>query len=304
MRKSALIIAIITLSSQLYAQKSIDLVTLSGSYGFPQSYENQVAENATEYLGSVSFTLPVVLSDNTVIFNNLNYYYSSVQSEADFGDSISIPINLYGFILRTGISQKIDQNSGFQVLLLPRFMSDFYNVDIESFQLGGIAMYERRFNKDLMMRFGAMYNQEFFGPYLVPIVHIDWDVNSELSVVGMLPVYLKAKYKVNEQLEAGFSFFGFTTTYRLGHPSYQGDYMERLSIDLALYGRYHIMNNIHVEARFGYSASRYYAQYDKDDKVDFSLPLVGVGDDRTQKNVTFNSGPLVNLRLVYSLPLD
>jgi len=102
------------------------------------------------------------------------------------------PMKLHGFILRTGISQKIGESTALQILFIPRLMSDFEKVDASCFQLGGLAMFEKRFSKDLMMRFGAMYNHDFFGPYMVPVVHLDWDINSKLSIVGMLPVCTKA----------------------------------------------------------------------------------------------------------------
>ena len=304
MKKAFSYLIIIGLSTQVFAQKSIDLLSLSGSYGFPQKYESPVSEEATELLGNVSITLPIVLSDASVIFNNLNYYYSTVQTDAVFGDSIMNPIKLHGFILRTGISQKIDENRAFQIMLVPRLMSDFNNNAGESFQLGGIAMYEKRYSKDLMMRFGIMYNQDFFGPYLVPVVHLDWDISPKVSIVGMLPVYMKVKYRLNENLETGFSFFGLTTSYRLGHANYEDDYLVSETIDLALYGRYHIAGNIHLETRFVYSLGRNYAQYHDNEKVDFSFPLVSIGDDRTQQNISMPGGPLINLRLIYSLPLD
>ncbi|MFC2086241.1 DUF6268 family outer membrane beta-barrel protein [Bacteroidota bacterium] len=304
MKKTAIILLIIALCGSVFAQKSIDLLTLSGSYGFPQNYESQVSEQATEYLGNVGITLPVVLSDASVIFNNLNYYYSTVQTDAVFGDTVVNPIVLHGFILRTGIVHKIDDSRAFQILLVPRLMSDFNNNIGESFQIGGVAMYEKRFRKDLMMRFGLMFNNEFFGPYLVPVIHVDWNITPKLSAVGMLPVYLKVKYHMSEQMEAGISFFGLTTSYRLGDTKYEDDYMVSETIDLGLYGRYNIAGNIHVEARFIYSLGRNYAQYHDDEKVNFSVPLKGFGDERTQQNISMPGGPLINLRLIYSLPLD
>lgn len=300
----------------LVAQNSIDLFSVSGTYGLPSEYETPVPGKATESQYNVSLTVPIVLSDKTVIYNNVNYYNFNVNNDPTYDNyinslnptttpgTIANPIGLHGFIIRTGLVQKIDDNNGFQLLFVPRYMSDFNESEKTAFQFGGVAMYEHRFNKGLMMRYGALYNQEFFGHYLVPVVHVEWDIMPKLSFVGMLPIYFKLKYQHSEKFEYGFSFLGLTTSFRLGDEDYNGDYMVRQSIDLALYNRYHIGKNIHIESKLGYSLGRKYEQYADGDQVDFAIPLANFGDDRTVKNLPFNNGAFVNVKLVYNLPLD
>ena len=55
--------------------------------------------------------------------------------------------------------------------------------------------------------------------------------------------------------------------------------------------------------RFGQALGRKYSQYASDQKVDFAIPLVAFGDNRTQKNVNFGGGLIAELRLVYSVPI-
>ena len=165
-------------------------------------------------------------------------------------------------------------------------------------------MYERTYSDDFTFRFGAMYNQEFSGPYLVPLIYLDWNITNKVSIVGLLPVYTKIKYKYNERFEFGIGHFGLMTTFRLGHEDYKNDYIARQSIDLYLYERYHIGGNIHIETRLGYSLGRQYAQYNENDKVNLSIPLATFGDNRTQANIPVDNGAFINVRLVYNLPLD
>jgi hypothetical protein len=120
----------------------------------------------------------------------------------------------------------------------------------------------------------------------------------------MLPVYAKIKYKVNERFTAGISHFGLTTSYGLNSAGYNGDYMERQSIDLALFGHYKLFKNFYTEGRFGQSMSRCYKQYASDQKVDFALPLKTFGDDRQQKNINFQDGLFIELRLIYSVSIS
>jgi len=139
---------------------------------------------------------------------------------------------------------------------------------------------------------------------MVPLVNLDWKINNKWSIVGLLPVYGKVKYQVNERLDAGYSHFGLITTYKLGDPAYEGDYLERSSIDETLYARYRLFGDIFLEGRFGYALGRHYKQYAADQKVDFSLPLIGFGDDRVARNVSVESGLIASLSIVYSIDLD
>lgn len=286
------------------AQETLDILTISGRYGTPQPYDSIYKGKASESGIMASLVAPIEMNDRSIWYNSLNYFYFHVGNDEDMPPEIINPIDVHGFILRTGLYHKFSKQRGIQVFLAPRFMSDFKNVDIDHFQMGALALYEKRFNEGLKMGFGAMYNQEFFGPYLVPLVNLDWQISEKWSIIGLFPIYGKVKYQVNERFSTGLSHFGLITTYRLGAPEYEGDYLERKSIDESLFARYRLFGDIYMEGRIGYALGRSYTQYESDQKVDFSLPLIGFGDDRVQKNVSFNDGVIASLRLVYSVPIE
>jgi len=151
------------------------------------------------------------------------------------------------------------------------------------------------------MGYGAMVNQERFGPYLVPLVNLEWYIGNRWSISGMLPVTARINYSVNDNFTVGFNHFGLITTYYLGEDAYGGDYMERQSIDLSLYARHRLFNIVYLEAMVGRSFGRSYKQYAGDQKVTFALPLVTFGDNRTPKNVTFADGILLQVKLVLNI---
>jgi hypothetical protein len=287
----------------IYAQSSLDIFTLSGRYGFPQEYETTYSEKATENGILANLQMPVPFSESTIWYNQLTFNNFRVNNDITMPAEIANPINVYGFILQTGLYKKFSNGRGMQILFAPRFMTDFNNVDGGHFQFGGVALYEKRFHDNLMMRFGAMLHDELGGPYMVPIVYTDWQISSKWSLVGMWPISGKIKYDVNDNVSTGISHFGLVTSYKLGHPDYQGDYMERTSIDECLFGRVRIAGNFHLEGRLGYALGRYYKQYDADQKADFRITIIKFGDNRVAKNVNFKSGPIALIRLVYNLPL-
>jgi hypothetical protein len=293
----------ICITFYISAQSSLDIFTLSGRYGFPQEYETTYSEKAKETGILANLQMPVPFSESTIWYNQLTFNNFRVNNDITMPAEMANPINVYGFILQTGLYKKFSNGRGMQILFAPRFMTDFNNIDGGHFQFGGVALYEKRFHDNLMMRFGAMLHGELGGPYLVPIVYTDWQISSKWSIVGMWPISGKIKYDVNKNVSAGLSHFGLVTSYKLGHPDYQGDYMERTSIDECLFGRVRITGNFHLEGRLGYALGRYYKQYDADQKADFRITIIKFGDNRVAKNVNFKSGPIALIRLVYNLPL-
>lgn len=289
----------------LSAQSSLDLLTLSGRYGLSSQYEGHPdLDRATETGAMVNVKLPVKLSGTSIWYNDLTYTTFHVNNDNEFVPPVANPIHLHSFILQTGWYKRFGDGRGIQLLLAPRFMTDFENASARNFQLGGIVMYEKRYSESLMMRFGAMYNNELGGPFVVPIVYSDWQINSRWSLVGMWPIFGKLNCRVNENLSAGISHFGLITSYRLGNPDYEGDYIERTSIDLCGFARVRLAGNLHLEGRLGYALGRSYYQYGEDQKVPFRISIIKFGDERVEKNTLFKPGPIAELRLVYNLPLE
>lgn len=303
MKLKIAIVASILFSLSVIGQKSIDILTISGYYGFPQSYEETYDGKAAETGIMVSLVAPIKFSEKTIWYNNVNYFYWNVSNDETMPSDITNPIKVQGIMFSTGLYQKFANDNGIQLIITPRLMTDFKNVNISHFQLGGTVLYEKKYHDKLTMSFGALYNQEYFGAYFVPLVKLDWQFSDRWSISGLLPVHSKVKYTVNENFNFGINHFGLVTSYRLGDINYSGDYMERKSIDVGLFARHRISGNFHLEARFGYAFSRSYSQYAKDQKVSFSIPLVSFNDNRTKKNTTYKDGSYANLRVVYALPL-
>ncbi len=303
MKYFAVFIVTLCYSASITGQETIDLVTISGRYGFPSSYDSIYDGKAREYGAMIGLVAPIQISQKSIWYNSLNYFYSHVSDDEIMPTNIANPINLHGIILRTGLYKKFSRDRGIQIFFSPRLMSDFQYINGTHFQYGGMILYENRYSDKLKMGLGAMYNHEFFGPYMVPLINLDWKLNERWSISGLLPIYAKIKYEINERLNVGFSHFGLTTSYRMGNIDYKGDYIERKSIDEALFARYRLVSKIFIEGRIGRTFGRSYAQYEEDQKVDFSIPLISFGDNRVQKNVSFHDGWIANLRLIYSIPI-
>lgn len=293
------------LSVFVQAQSSIDLLTLGGSYGFPASYNKPLNGKATELSSLINLKAPIVINDRTIWYNDFTYTGHLIRHNMKpEPEGMLTTLDLHAFILQTGINQKISERDRIQILLVPRYTTDFEGSRSENWQLGAIGLYEHRMSSRLLMRFGMMYNGELFGPLLVPLVYMDWQLNNRWSITGLMPISLKVNYKVSDWLTAGYSHFGFITTYAINQAGFETDYIERNSIDETLFLRWKLMGNLHLETRFGYSLSRVYGQYRQNQKMDLRLSLASFGDYRLQRNIDFDSGPILSARLVYNLPLE
>ena len=301
------IIVLFVLISQFFigsSQNTFDVFNFSTRYGFPQSYTETYDADARELGTFLNFSIGIPITENTIWYNSLNHFYFNVDGDPAIPITQANPIKLNGFILRTGLYQKFGKGKGIQLLFAPRLMTDFENADSKSFQLGGVFLYENVFSRDLTMSFGAMYNQDFFGPYLVPLVNLNWILSDKWYIKGMLPITLKVNYMVTDNLTAGFSHFGMLTSYKLGGEHYKGDYIERQCIDLSLFVRQRITGNLFVEGKVGRTFGRGYTQYAEDQKIDFGIPLVTFGDERVAKNTAFEDGLFVDVGIVYAVDLS
>ena len=141
MRKIALLcFALIIGLKTSRAQNSLDILTVSGHFGFPQEYLDTYDEKAKETGTMIGLVAPIQLSENTYWYNSLNYFYWRITNDIDMPQEVLNPMKLHGFILQTGIYHKFSQNKGIQVLFAPRLMSDLNNISGSHYQFGGTVM--------------------------------------------------------------------------------------------------------------------------------------------------------------------
>ena len=301
MKRLFISLAVFSIGLTLVAQETVDLVTLTGRYSLPQSYKDTYTGEAQELGFSFAAQYGKNVTKNSMIAINVNHFYFNVQGDPAIPDNIANPMILNGTVVRTGLIQSFSNGRKLQLLLAPRLMSDFKNLDGNSFQMGAVVSFERRFNDALKLGFGAMYNQERFGPYFVPLFILNWQVSSKLNINGLIPITARIEYKAKENLTIGINHFGMSTSYYLGDDAYAGDYIERLSIDPTLFVRQKLFGPLYLEAMVGRTIARGYKQYSGDQKVDLAIPLVTFGDNRTVKSVKFNDGLILNLKLVINI---
>ncbi|MDA3953829.1 MAG: DUF6268 family outer membrane beta-barrel protein [Bacteroidales bacterium] len=304
MKRLLTIILILSASVSVFAQNRFDVFYVAGNYNFMSSPAVNAYKNCETAIMS-NLSLPIVLKDSSIWYTSVDYQNFQIPTSTILlgGNNVD-KFNLHGFIFRTGYIHKFNSKQSLQILFAPRFMGDFNASFSKSLQLGGILMYEKVKSENYTWRVGVLYNQEFFGTYIVPVFYLDWNMTSKIKVKGLLPVYAKIYTQASEKLSYGLHFIGLTTTYRISEPDFENFYVDRRSIDVSAFANINIFDNIFLETRAGYSLSRDYGLFAEDDKIDLGLPLVNIGDDRTRANNEFEGSPFIHLRLIYSLPVN
>jgi hypothetical protein len=293
------ILACLVLS--LNAQKRIDIFTLAGNYNFMSTSDTADSKNSESAI-MANLVLPIVLKDSSVWYTSVDYQYFAVNNEPT-ATSLQDNFNLHGIILRTGLIYKLSSKTNLQVLFAPRYMTDFNASFANSLQLGGVLMFEKVKSPTYTYRIGVFYNQECFGPYIVPVFYLDWSMTSKFKITGLIPIYGKIYYQPNDNFSVGLHFIGLTTTYRINEKNLENYYIDRRSIDVSLFSNIRLFDNLFIEGRLGYSVSKDYGLFAKDDKITLGLPLVNIGDDRVRQNNEFDGSLFAQLKLLYSLPI-
>jgi hypothetical protein len=86
--------------------------------------------------------------------------------------------NLYGVSLSLAyLKQWKNKSWKTAFAFIPRISSDFKNVSSNDYQLGGavVATYQKKEN--LSYKFGAYYNSEYFGFFMLPLFGMEWEIN-------------------------------------------------------------------------------------------------------------------------------
>ncbi|HAN18847.1 MAG: hypothetical protein A2X13_07895 [Bacteroidetes bacterium GWC2_33_15] len=301
-KKILTIVLVLNLSISVFAQKRFDIFSASGNYNFIETESGNHSKNYEAAFMS-NLNLPIVLKDSSIWYSSLDYQYFAVNNTFSSAYPDFESFRLHGFIFKTGLIYRFNSKEFLQILFSPRYMSDFNASFSKSVQLGGLIMYERVKNENFTYRLGVMYNQEFFGTYIVPVFYLDWNLGRNIKINGLIPIYGKVFYQPSQNFSTGLHFIGLTTTYRINEENYKNYYIDRRSIDLSWFSNVHVWDNFFLEGRLGYSLSKDYGLFEEDDKITLGLPLVNIGDDRTRQNSEFEPSMFVHLKLVYSLPV-
>jgi hypothetical protein len=193
------------------------------------------------------------------------------------------PENYYSTGLTIGYNHKFSIKQSFLFILIPRLNSDYRTINTSALQLGFYTTYSSRTSEKFLWKVGLYFNTEFFGPFVVPLFGLDWDVTPKLSIIGDLPIHAKIDYNTGAKFSTGVGYVALVSSYRLTG-EFNDAYTSRFAIEPYAFGEVRIFQKLYFNAKFGYTLGRKYPIYENNDRFDWQLSFIKFGDNRIQLN--------------------
>lgn len=296
MQKNLLIFSsFLFLSFGVFAQQTFTVAEINYMLSPNNSYvQKDTTSNAQFYSGFV--TAPIVVNKKGTILAGIRGNSWKVK----YSPELNWPTTYYSFGLSLGYNYKFNEKKSFLFILLPRLNSDYRFINSNALQLAVFTTYSKRSSEKFLWKVGMYFSTEFFGPFVVPLFGLNWDVTSKLNIRGDLPIYAKIKYKVGNSFSAGLGYIALVSSYRLTG-EFDDAYTSRYAIEPYAFAEVKFLKQLYLNAKFGYTIGRKYPIYEKEDQLDWQLSFIKFGDDRAQLNPEIEDNLFFELGLAFKV---
>jgi Domain of unknown function (DUF6268) len=296
LRKTFTVIVFVTLISNVFGQKYVDIARFWYGNSSLNKFDNSDSTTRLKELG-IDLTIPFVINSSDAFLTGL--FYERIETRL-FEKDPEIAVSVIG--VRAGLSKKHSDKWSGTYLLIPKLASDFDHIGSKDFQVGFIALMKYAKSLTTNYKVGIYYNSELFGPFIVPLVGLYYlSKNEKFETNLTLPFLADVNYKLHNRLNVGLNFNGQVRSYHLAEVSAtrQPGYLVKSTNELFTYLKFNLTKSLSVQTRLGYSVGRSYRVYDENDKISFGTMLIKVGDDRQQLNTDFADGFIYQVNVVY-----
>lgn len=245
-----------------YCQPYFDVVGISG-WHIPKGSDPSVPAESYE-TAFISIPFNISKSSKIIISPYQENRFWNVKNESLTLRGTALPITIFH-------SAK-DSSWSFTATFIPRFNGQDFDFGHQFFQAGGALISVFRINPTLKLKFGMYFNREFFSDYFVPLVGVDWIINSRLQLFGIVPNSLKLEYKFSKSIYAGFAYKSITTSFRandgVGYYKLQDNH-------LGAYADFYFTKHIVFMAEAGHTflrkfhnrSEKYFPNFEKDGPI-------------------------------------
>lgn len=194
----------------LQAQPFIDIANINAQV-FNVNYKDSLKTKSLVTNYNASFFIPKKFANDNMFLFRLSGELLQLGKKEPYE-------NLYAFSAQAGfqfVSKNKKWKAGF--MAMPKISSDCQDhFSKNDFQYGGTGLFTYVANDTaLKIKFGLYYNRECFGNFFVPLAGIDWKVNEQLSIYGILPNNMRVEYKISKKFYAGIAYKNYQRSYRL-----------------------------------------------------------------------------------------
>ena len=290
--KVLFILCYVIIVPNTFAQNYIDLFELESFYS------NRVLENSDDQIKLNSYNInaivPLFNSNTSSIALSLNYDNLETENESDKY------FKVFSFATNLVFSKSHNEFLTVRYILMPKLLGNPSKTNTKVTQLGFAALANKLLNETANISYGFLYNNQLFGPFIVPLIGYYTKVN-DIEVNILLPQNMDVNYKVNPNIFIGLKFNGKMNSYALESNAFglnQNTYLSANENQLGTYLDYNY-KNFHFSIFGGYSFMSSYKIYSDLDRTNLSLFMLKFGDNGYQLNDDLKNGFVIKSSVYY-----
>lgn len=284
MRKILFLFLFLLFAIHINAQPFFDLFSVSHQTCFPLFKAKDGRTELNSAYSAVDLSVPIKLKEDFLVFSP--GYENNFISFRDTTNSYSV----HGYKLPVAYVHKWKAKQWKSTVLgiarLNTLSKNNWNKN--SLQYGGafVMAYEKKTN--LTYKFGVYYNSEFFGPFIIPLLGIDYRPNDRLKIFGILPGSMNLEYKFSKLLRGGFLFRSLTSSYR----TESNQFLRVNDNQLKAFFDFYLAKNHVISVEAGHSILREIK------------PGVRIDGESTYTDIKTSDGLLLKISYAFRLRLD
>jgi len=279
------------------AQNYFDIGSISYANTPSNKFENSSEQTGVEEL-ELKLNFPVVVDEKNVLLTGL--YANRIQVKLDPDISGNTNLNSIGLVL--GLNHTYSEKWSATYMVLPKISSDLNELSGKDFQLGLLSLFNYTKRSDLKYKFGLYANTERYSLSFLPLLGLYYQSpDKKFEANFTLPIRADVNYQLFGKTKVGLNFDGLGSSYNMNKRLYinKDTYAVKTSNELFAYLMFQLGTSFYIKPKLGYSILRTYKVFENNDKVDFSVGPIYVGDNRTQLNTNFEDGAIFKIEMVY-----
>lgn len=296
MVKILVIISLLLRSNFCSSQKYVDLFSINYGKSVSTNYEND-AQTTTITNLETDFTLPIELNERYAIITGIDFSNNILQLFPDANYN-----NLYLTRIKAGVNINHSEHWSGTYMLLPKISSDYINLSMKDFYLGGVALLRYKKSNNLSYKLGLYTSNEAFGLFVSPLIGLYYlSPSSRFEMNLYLPNNADFNYVLTNKTKIGIDFVARGKSFKLTTNSVRSSYVENNSMEFSTYLQNNALNkNVLFRLKLGFSSNSFEV-YPIDQKTTFATTLIRFGDNRTQLNNSLSSSAFIKIEALFRL---
>jgi hypothetical protein len=239
----------------------------------------------------VALNLPIYRKSKTLVFTAPRFDHAAISR---WGERAST--EFVQMALPIGITQELSSKWGFTFVGIVR-QNGF---SPRAFQVAQLLTLNRRSHERLLMRYGFYFSREYFAPFFVPVVGLDWKVSPKWRVYGNLPINVTIENKLDDKRRCGVYFGALISSFEARDLS-PGvhSYLQRGTNELYAYLETYFTPKILGQLRLGHSIGRRIRVYQTDETLDWQVSLIKPQDPRPSRSALFGDGIIAQINFIF-----